>query len=173
MPLHAYCPHSTCAAKIPYDVVKPTTCPQCRKTFSSAFVVATPAVAAPLVRASVQDDLDERPLGRAALPTARASTTVVKSRPGRPEPSRLMNAPASVTAPVFPDDGADDEDENLDPREVRRQARALAASIDTSTIRIADQDEGTFKFADMWAEGASAREKAAQAKTAPKRKARR
>ncbi len=172
--LTCYCPHATCAARVSYETIKPTACPQCRKTFASAFVVA-PAPVAPSARATVaDDDSDDRPLGRAALAAQPKSATVTKARLNRPEPSRLMNAPASEQ-PVFPDDGADDEgEEALDPREVRRQARALASTIDTSSIKIADQDEGVFSFRDMWDEGAAAREKAAKspAKVA-KRKARR
>lgn len=165
MPLYAYCPHSTCAAKIAYDTIKPTVCPQCRKTFASAFAVTPPA---PVVAPAPQDDPDDRPFGRAALTAARKTTTVVKSRPGRPEPSRLMNAPAAE----LPEEAIIEEEGDLDPREARRQARELAATIDTSTIHIADQDDGVFRFGDMWAEGASARESAAKAKPA-KRKARR
>ncbi len=172
MPLFAYCPHSACAAKIPYEAVKPTTCPKCRKTFASAFTSTPPAVPAP-ARAAVQDDPDERPLTKSALLAARrAGGALARPRPTpRGEVTHLMNAPAAQA--VFPDDGADDEDDTLDPREVRRQARELAATIDTSTIKIADQDEGTFSFKDMWAEGASARESAAKAQVKPKRKARR
>ncbi len=183
MPLYAYCPQSSCASKIAYDTVKPTVCPQCRKTFASAFAVA-PAPVAPTARAAVvEDDPDDRPLGR-TVTASRPSTTVIKSRPGRPEPTRLMNPPVEAAPQVvFPDDGADEEGEDIDPREVRRRARELAATIDTSTIQInvGDLDQGdkpikgigSFSFRDMWDAGAATRESAAKpakvkGKTKPK-----
>ncbi len=180
--LSCYCPHSACATRVPYDTIKPTVCPKCHKTFASAFA-PTPAPAPVVTRAAVVDDPDDRPLTKSALLAAR-KTGGARLRPTpRAEVTHLMNAPAAAQ-PVFPDDGADEEDEQVDPREVRRQARALAATIDTSAI-IADAGAldggdkpvkgiGSFSFRDMWAEGASVREKATASQTKPaKRKARR
>ncbi len=170
--LTCYCPFSSCAARIPYETVKPTVCPQCRKAFADAFrTAATNTVPAPTrVRVHDDDPGEDRPLTKSALLAARKTTTAT-ARP-RPTPRAGFAQPVVAQPDVhFPDDGA--EDEPLDPREVRRQARELAATIDTSTI-VADVNAldggdkpvkgiGSFSFRDMWTEGAAAREKATQA----------
>ncbi len=154
--MHVFCPHTGCGCKASYDAVKPTTCPRCNRAFAAAF--KAPSAPTPIARAAVVDDPDDRPLTRSAL-TARQRagiTTQVKPRRGRgadPEAmANVMNAPE-----VLPDDlpaalEGDVEDETVNPREVRRLARELAAGIDPSTIIVADQDEGVFRFADMVAE---------------------
>ncbi len=85
-----------------------------------------------------------------------------------------MNAPPDL---VVEDDDTDVDDDSVEenPREVRRRARELAASIDPDAIRInAQWGEGVEKFKDIWDAGASARAKAAEAAPKPaKRKARR
>lgn len=146
---YCYCPHEGCAAKVPYEAIKPTKCPRCNRTFASAFAPTAP-VPAPISRAAVveDDDTPTRPLTRSALAKARASvasTTRVKPHRG-PQPSRIMNAPAEFVPPDLPDDG-EEEDEYVDEQTISRRARELAASIDPSTIVIADSDEGVFKFA--------------------------
>ncbi len=165
MSLHVFCPFAGCAAKVAYDAVKPTRCPRCSKLFADAFRVAVPQTA-PISRAAVVEaDLsDDQPITRKL---AKAAVAKVGPRLQRDTPapiSRIMNAPPDlVTEAVFPDDGLDDiEEEDADPRAIRRRARELAASIDPSTITIGDQDEGVFKFDSFWAEGQSAREKAAK-----------
>lgn len=172
--LTCYCPHSSCASKVTYDTIKPTVCPKCRRAFADAFKVA-PAPA-PVVAStpSTYEPEDDRPIGRAAL-ARRGSTTQVKLRPVRAATSHIMNAPPElqVDAAVDDDDFEGDGEDVVSPREVRRRARELAASIDPSTIVIADQDEGVFRFKDMWDEGAAAREKAAKVRSTTKRKGRR
>ncbi len=175
---NVYCPRPECSAKASYDVTKPTKCPKCGRAFADAFKTVAAPAPVQQTRATVEEEpFDERPTSRSALAAARAkhaSTTRVVPRTGRPQPAEvthLMNPPADLPPAVAALED-DPEDENVDPREVRRRARELAATIDTSTIVINDQDDGVFKFSDMWAAGAASREKATQSKPS-KRKARR
>lgn len=163
-----FCPHSACAAKIPYDAVKPTICPRCKQAFADAFRAVAP-VAPPLpTRAAVRDDPDDQPLTRSALSNRHRAgiTTVAKPRAHRGEDPELMAnvmnppPPDEPDAPVFADDP---EDDTYDPRAAHRLARELAANIDPSTILIEDQDEGTVRFGDLVAQAKRTPQPAAKA----------
>ncbi len=142
-----FCPHSACAAKIPYDAVKPTVCPRCKKAFADAFRAAPPPA-----RAAVRDDdLDDPPLTRSSLQNRHRAgiTTVAKprARHGKDLMANVMNPPppdAPDTAPI-----GEEEDDTYDPRAAHRLARELAANIDPATIIVEDQDEGVVRFADI------------------------
>lgn len=181
---HIYCPLSSCAAKTTYEITKPTKCSRCGKAFADAFkVTVTAAPVARPVAAPTPDPIEtQRATVRASVlekrnkVKPRAASARVISEDDPEIRSHIMNLPANVDiGPEIPDD----EHEDVDPREARQRARALAAAaFQSDTMQIADADEGTVKFADLWSAGASAREAAAQAAPAPapkpsKRKARR
>lgn len=154
MPLYAYCPYSNCAAKIPYETVKPSKCPRCNRAFADAFKVVTetkPTVSR-VTTATVEEESDAPRLTRSELLKVRASRssgTKVKPRLKRyveeEEVSHVMNPPApqEENNPVF------DDDHSYDEREARELARELAASIDPSTIIIQDQDDKVVRFGQL------------------------
>lgn len=154
-----YCPH--CGTPVKYEIVKPTTCPRCERRFADAFKV-TVAKVDPPPAPIVEDDDDEPRLTRSALEARRKSlaTTTVKPRARRggaddPEASaNLMTPVGSKTRRTpSPPEEAEDEVDDYNPREARRLARELAASIDPATIVIEDDDDSVVSFGQLVEEG--------------------
>lgn len=167
--LSCFCPRPECAARVPYEAIKPTVCPRCNKPFAAAFKVA--ASTAPVVVAT-SPARAPRPV---AAPVVKAAAKWKVARLRR-EPAKPFAVDAEIDAQHGVEDTGDtgSDDGPVYQPEVAALAQELAASIDPATISIGDNDEGVFRFADMWREGTAARESGAQpVKTAAKRKARR
>ncbi len=177
--LYCYCPFEGCGHKATYEVIRPAKCPRCNQAYSSAFKVAVPTVA-PVVRAPVEDDTPAPRLTRSALLKSRAKMSTTKVKPflrrGQVEDddpeslAHVMNPPDVVETAT---DTGDVEDEYVDERVLSRRAQELAASIDPSSIIIADQDEGVVKFGKFWQEGQATRESGKGAPKATKKRGRR
>jgi hypothetical protein len=152
---HVYCPFSTCASKVTYEITKPTSCPKCQRAFADAFKTVVAAPTPPQVRRPGREEpLDDRPLTRSALEAS-------------------QKARKAAVAGARPVPAAEDEDQDdVDPREARRAARELAASIDTSSMLTEVADDRVISGMDLWNEGAASRAKSV-AKKAAKSKARR
>lgn len=165
-----YCPRSECAAKVAYEAIKPTVCPRCNKPFAAAFKVA--ASTAPVVVATSLVRVP-RPV---AVPVVKAAAKWKVARLRR-EPAKPFAVDAEIDAQYGVEDTVDagGDDGPIYRPEVAALAQELAASIDPSTISIGDNDEGVFRFSDMWREGTTARESGpvAAPKPAVKRKTRR
>jgi hypothetical protein len=169
-----YCPFDRCGAAIQYTITKPTTCPRCERRFADAFKVAvaqTPPPPAPVV-----EEDDEPRLTRSALEARRKSlsTTSVKPRTRRERDdtaANVMTPVGSKAHPALPDPEpeSDIEDDTYDPREARRLARELAASIDPSTIVVEDQDDGIVRFSQFVEEAKRNGGKAPSTKTKRRR----
>lgn len=178
--LTLFCPFSSCAARVPYEAIKPTKCPQCGKLFADAFRVVTPTTAAYAPRPVVvlDDDPPAPSVMRQTLLKARAakrvSTRAVVATDDDPEiKSHIMNAGDVPTDVSLPIETFDDEEPERAPHMVSRRARELLATIDPASIVVADQDEGVERFETYWNAGAAARESGAKAPKVTKRKARR
>ncbi len=174
--MHVFCPFSTCGAKTAYEVTKPTRCSRCGKAFADAFkvtITATPVARPVVASAPIPDPIEtQRATVRASVlerrnkAKPRAASTRVISEDDPEIRSHIMNLPADVElGPEIPDD----ENEDVDPREARQRARALAASaFNPDTIIVDDQEDKAISFQSIWNAGAAAREAAATSAPAPK-----
>ena len=130
-----YCPFSGCGTKIVYETTSPSKCPKCHQVLASAFKV-TPV---------------EEPHQAAAQTRAQPKVSAVKSSimARRRAEQQPEEEPVDVSTPEVEDDFATASyDGYINPQEVRRRARELAASIDPSTIHVSDGDETPVRFGD-------------------------
>lgn len=169
MPLYAYCPHTACAARIPYEAIKPTRCPQCGKLFADAFKVKVQAtVVEP--EAIEPEPIDEPVrLTRSAIEARRhQSRTKLKPRPAH---GHVSPTPEPEEAGIDPIEDVDpgEGDGYIDEGVVHRRARELAASIDPSTISVSmdDDPDERISFGTLWEQGKASREAAAKRKATP------
>lgn len=125
-----YCPHSACGSKIAYEAVKPSVCPRCQRSFASAFAPKVEAAKAKPVRS---------PRPRAEVVDTETEANLMT--PYDPSAPQIRAAPIEE-----PEDEA--YDDGTDPREARRIADELAASINLSISEDLG-DDAIFSFGDL------------------------
>lgn len=150
--MNYYCPHSGCGAKITYESIKPAACPKCKGSFVNAFQSVTKAasefnrasISPPLVGSPSNDSpYDEEPV----LSPARAS--MVKRTRGAANPQYRRQYYDENGNPVEVErGGSDGSEDSFDPREVKRLARQLAASISPDDLVILSRPEPPVRFQD-------------------------
>jgi hypothetical protein len=146
-----YCPTTGCGNRITYLTEKPKICPKCSTAIADPMRAIANIVPAKIVKAKVEEEIDEDDDAPIIAP-ARSS----RSKPiiRKPVPRQHVASAATVEGDDADDDLEDDEEgdgEPYNPREARRLARQLAASIDPSTIRVEMDGEERVTFKDWCA----------------------
>ena len=144
MPKH-YC--STCGYAVAYAITKPASCPKCSTVFAAPAAVPTPITVQatrPKPKSPPVDDQEEEnpPVPRRQMRPTRAKAHRVINTEDDTVADETQNARGSAYDP---------DDDTYDPREARRLARELIATIDRSSIRVVDdtKSETKFRFGDI------------------------
>ncbi len=149
-----YCNHTGCGVKIAYEAAKPTSCPKCKRSFAAAFAPVH-ATLAPLVATPTNDPaFDDAPVTSSSpTRTAIIRRQQVKSKLAkRRQYYDEEGNPIDMTeAFVDPSQVVGSGEDAYDPREVKRLAQELAASISPDDLVVVSRPEGAVRFQDWCA----------------------
>ena len=129
-----------CGAKVYYEVNKPTFCVKCNKDIASAYVAPKPVSPTVIYVTKARDIEDDEP------------TVAPRQTRARTRQPTAQYYDENGNAEVIDNSGGNDEGDSYDPREVRRQARQLKASIQWK-IEVNSAEEKSIKFSDHCCRG--------------------
>ena len=142
MPIY-YCATTGCGNRITYLTEKPKVCPKCGTAIADPLsAIASMTLAKnKTVKAKVEEELDDEDDPIIAPVRSSRSKPIVR----KPAPRKHVVEASAVNPDDVEDEDEDEEegdDEPYNPREARRLARELAASIDPSTITVGIEVDG-------------------------------